>query len=159
MLSIMESPPFLFTPLRERTESSAFSIAFKTLTVVVVSLALGWAWQMWLGGVLELRWETSGWMGAALGMMLYTQWFILRGVTVLDAQSIVQSWIWKKQVQLNDLAYAKLIHIRGLEWFIAPRLYTKTFSNKISVFYAADPSMLVEFHRLANELQAHRLKR
>lgn len=155
----MESHPFLFAPLRERTESSAFSFAFKTLTVVVVSLALGWAWQMWVGGVLELRWETSGWMGAALCMMLYTQWFILRGVTVLDSQSIEQSWIWKKQIQLNDLAFAKLIHIRGFEWLIAPRLYTKTFSNKISVFYAAEASMLVEFHRLANELQAHRLKR
>lgn len=155
----MESQPFLFTPLRDRTESNAFSLAFKTLTVVVVSLASGWAWQMWTGGVLELRWETSGWMGAALCMMLYTQWFILKGVTVLDAQTIEQTWVWKKQVQLNDLAYAKLIHIRGFEWLIAPRLYTKTFSNKISVFYAADASMLEELQRLANELQAHRLKR
>jgi hypothetical protein len=78
---------------------------------------------------------------------------------VLDSQAIEQAWVWKKRVELSDLAYAKLIRVPGFEWLIAPRLYTKTFSNKLSVFYASDTAMLNEFQRLSSELQAYRLQR
>ena len=106
-----------------------------------------------------MAWDSSGWLGAALCMMVDTVWCIVRGKTVLDAQSIEQSWVWKKRVVLSELAYAKLIRVKGLEWLIAPRLYTKTFSNKLSVFYASDPDMLSEFQRLSDELQKYRLHR
>jgi hypothetical protein len=151
--------PFTFTPLATRIECGAFSFTFKLLAVLVVSLAVGWAWQMWSSGVLVMSWASSGWLGAALVMMLYTEWFILRGTTVLDSQAIEQAWVWNKRVLLQDLAYAKLIRMTGFEWLIAPRLYTKTFSNKLAVFYAADAAMLAEFERLSTELQTYRLQR
>ncbi|MDE2416909.1 MAG: hypothetical protein KGN32_03815 [Burkholderiales bacterium] len=146
--------PFVFTPNDERIECSAFSATFKMLAVVVVTLAIGWAWQMWSNGLLLLSWASSGWLGAALCMMLVTEWYILRGTTKLNKDAIEQSWVWNKRVAMQDLAYAKLIRIRGLEWLLAPRLYTKTFSNKLTVFYAAGPHMLVEFQRLETALQA-----
>jgi hypothetical protein len=155
---VIQPTPFLFQPQTARLECSAFSTTFKILAVTVVAAALGWTWQMWAAGTLVMAWGSSGWLGAALCMMLYTVWWIIRGRTVLDTQSIEQSWVWKKRVVLSELAYAKLIRVQGLEWLIAPRLYTKTFSNKLSVFYAADPSMLREFQRLSNELQAYRLQ-
>lgn len=148
-----------FTPKGERVESSAFSAPFKTLAVVMMTLAFGWAWQMWVNGLLQPTLQSSGWIAAALCMMAYTEWHIVRGKTTLDGTSLQQSWVWSKRTELRDLAYAKLIRVRGLEWLIAPRLYTKTFSGKLAVFYAVAPEMLAEFQRLELELQTLRNQR
>jgi hypothetical protein len=155
---VTAAAPIGFKPQFDRLECAAFSLAFKCVAVAVVSAALAWTWKLWANGVLEVTLASSGWLGAALCMMLYTVWFILRGTTVMDAIAIRQSWVWGKRVVLSELAYAKLIRLRGLDWLIAPRLYTKTFSNKLAVFYAADPIMLGEFERLADELKARRLQ-
>jgi hypothetical protein len=116
-------------------------------------MAIAWAWQMWSAGLLVLSWSSSGWLGAALCMMLVTEWHILRGTTRLNKDAIEQSWVWNKRVAVQDLAYAKLIRIRGLEWLMAPRLYTKTFSNKLTIFYASGTEMLAEFQRLEAALK------
>ena len=134
-------------------ECSAYGNAFKTLAMLLVSLVLIWAWRMWADGLIEASWRSSGWLLAALLMMAYTEWHIFKGKTSLDSHTLKQSWIWNKQVELQDLAYAKLFRVRGLDWLIAPRLYTKTYSGKMSAFYAADPVMLAEFKRLVIELQ------
>lgn len=114
---------------------------------------------MWANGILEFRLQSSGWLAAALGLMIYTVWHIVRGKTTLDETALQQSWVWNKRTELRELAYAKLIRVRGFDWLIAPRLYTKTFSGKLAVFYAAAPAMLVEFQRLEQELKALRTQR
>ena len=86
-------------------------------------------------------------------MMVYTQWYILTGKTRLSSEALEQTWVWNKRTPLKELAFAKLIRVRGLEWLIAPRLYTRTFSGKLAVFYAADAPMLAEFERLERELK------
>jgi hypothetical protein len=150
---VSDSPPFSFTPEGGRVECSAFTKPFKALAVLLVSSALIWGWRMWADGVLEANWRSSGWLLAALAMMAYTEWHILKGKTSLDSTTLKQSWMWNKQVSLQDLAYARLFRVRGLDWLIAPRLYVKTHSGKMAAFYAADPLMLTEFKRLAIELQ------
>jgi len=150
------SPVFSFAPAGGRIECSAFSTPFKALAVGLVTLAMMWAWKMWADGLLILNLQSSGWLLAALCMMAYTEWHILRGKTTLDSKALQQSWVWSKRTELQDLAYAKLIRVRGLDWLIAPRLYTKTFSGKLAVFYAAAPAMLIEFERLEKELKALR---
>ena len=153
----MTSPTVLaFAPTEGRIECSAFSTPFKALAVFLVTLATVWTWQMWLDGLLILTMQSSGWLLAALCMMVVTQWYILRGKTSLDESALQQSWVWNKRVELKDLAYAKLIRIRGLDWLIAPRLYTKTFSGKLTVFYASKPAMLMEFERLETAIKALR---
>ena len=121
--------------------------------MLLVSLVVIWAWRMWADGLIEASWRSSGWLLAALGLMAYTEWHIFKGKTSLDSLALKQSWMWDKQVNLQDLAYAKLFRVRGLDWLIAPRLYTKTYSGKMSAFYAAGPVMLAEFKRLEIELQ------
>ena len=59
-------------------------------------------------------------------------------------------------MELRELAYGKIIRVRGLEWLIAPRLYVRTLMGKFAVFYAADPKMLAQFERLVLELKAFR---
>ena len=137
-------------------ECSAFSLAFKCLAVALVTLATVWGAQLWINGLLELSLQSSGWLIAALCLMTYTEWHILSGRTKLDSIALQQSWVWNKRTELRDLAYVKLIRVRGLDWLVAPRLYTKTFSGKLAVFYAASPLMLAEFQRMERELKALR---
>ena len=56
----------------------------------------------------------------------------------------------------EELAYAKLIRVRGLEWFMAPRFYVRTLMGKFAVFYVTDPVVMAECERLSQELQAFR---
>lgn len=154
-----EAAPLSFSPQGGSLSCSAFSGSFKALAVLLVSLAFIWGWRMWAHGLLEPTWQSSGWLLAALGLMAYTEWHILRGKTTLNSETIKQSWMWDKQVALHDLAFAKLFRVRGLDWLIAPRLYTKTFSGKMAAFYAADPAMLAEFKRLAQALDERHKQR
>ena len=134
----------------------AYSRPFKLLAVTIVTLAIIWGIQLWSSGQIVLTLKSSGWMLAALALMVLTEWHILRGTTTLDSAALQQTWVWHKRVAISDLAYAKLVRVRGLDWLIAPRLYTRTFSNKLTVFYAASPQLLTELQRLAQELDAAR---
>lgn len=149
---------FSFDPTGGRLECSAFSTPFKVLAVVLVTAAVAWGLHMWVNGLIEATLASSGWLFAALCMMVYTQWYIVTGKTRLSSEALEQSWVWNKRTPLNELAFAKLIRLRGFDWLIAPRLYTKTFSGKLAVFYAADKAMLAEFERLEHELKAVRTR-
>jgi hypothetical protein len=151
--------PFRFTPLTESgapLHSPAFSMPFKVFASAMVALVALWMLQLLRSGQLDQGLATLGWFGAALAMMAYTLWHMWRSVTTLDAQRIHQRWVWDKSFELRDLAYAKLIRVPGLDWLIAPRLYLRTVMGKFAVFYAADPTMIAEFARLAKELEAFR---
>ena len=154
MIEPIGPPPFRFelpdgAPLR----GPAFSIAFKLLITAVVFGSAAWFVRLWLAGALP---GLVTWFLAALAMMLYTWWCALRSVTRLAPEGLHQSWIWDKDMELRELAYGKIIRVRGLEWLIAPRLYVRTLMGKFAVFYAADPKMLAQFERLVLELKAFR---
>ncbi len=158
-MELSGSPAFTFTPQGGQLESSAFTAPFKAIAVLIVGAGFVWAWRLWSGGILVATVPSSGWLVAALGMMAYTEWFILTGKTTLDSTGIKQTWMWNKHTEWHDLAFAKLIRVRGMDWLVAPRLYTKTFSGKLAVFYAANPAMLAEFDRLAQALELKRNQR
>jgi len=143
-----------FVPEQPLLECASFSASFKLLAVAIVTLAALWSWQMWSQGVLEATLQSSGWLAAALAMMFFTEWHILRGKTRLTAEALEQTWVWRKRVLLPELAYVRLIRVPGLDWLIAPRLYTKTFSNKLAVFYVTGPAMLAEMRKLEQYVQA-----
>ena len=147
-------PPFRFElPLGMPLQGPAFSLPFKLLVTAVVFGSVAWFVRLWLGGSLP---GVFSWFMAALAMMLYTWWCAVRSVTRLDSQGLSQTWIWDKKMELRELAYGKIIRVKGLDWLIAPRLYLRTRLGKFAVFYAADPVMLVEFERLVAELKAFR---
>ncbi len=99
------------------------------------------------------------WFAAAMLLMLTTWWYIVTGTTTLSSEALQQSWVWNKKMELRELAYGKLIRVRGLDWLIAPRLYVRTLMGKFAVFYAADALMLSDFERLVKELAAFRKMR
>jgi hypothetical protein len=158
LIEALGPPPFRFElPDGQPLQGPAFSPAFKFIATALVAGTFGWFIQLWMGG------KVSGgtvsiltWFLAALAMMGYTWWCIVRSVTRLDGQALAQTWVWDKKMELRELAYGKLIRVRGLEWLIAPRLYLRTLTGKFAVFYAADPRMIAQFERLVAELKAFR---
>jgi hypothetical protein len=53
---------------------------------------------------------------------------------------------------VSDLAYVKLIRLRGFDWLIAPRLYARTHGGKFASFYASTPDVLAQFERISDKL-------
>ena len=80
----------------------------------------------------------------------------MRSRARLDAHGIHQTWIWDKHMPYDELAYAKLIRVRGLEWFMAPRFYVRSLMGKFAVFYVSDHAVQQECERLSEELAAFR---
>ena len=150
---------FRFEPTGGSMECSAFSVPFKLLAGALVGSAVIWGGYMWGTGLIAPTLASSGWLFAALCMMVYTCWYIVTGKTKLTSLVLEQAWVWNKRTPLNELAFVKLIRVRSFEWLVAPRLYTKTFSGKLAVFYAADKRMLAEFERLEQELKFVRTSR
>ena len=155
-LASLGPAPFRFTPTQVH-DSPAFTPAFKLLASVLVLGCAAWLGALWRQGALGTG-SSSGliWFLSGLALMLYTWWHILRSRTRLDHTALHQSWVWDKQLELRELAYCKLIRVRGLEWLIAPRLYARTLLGKFAVFYAADAALLADFERLVRELSEFR---
>ncbi len=157
LLQSLGPPPFRFTPTQPGASSPAFSVAFKALATLIVALGATWLASLWRAGALGTG-SSSGlvWLLSGLALMLYTWWHILRSRTRVDETALYQSWVWDKQLELRELAYCRLIRVRGLDWLIAPRLYARTLMGKFAVFYATDPVLLADFERLVRELAAFR---
>lgn len=154
----MGPPPFKFTPQIAGASGPAFSITFKVLASILVFVLVAAFVQNWLAARASGA-AGGGWFLGGVLLLVYTWWHILRSVTRIDEQALYQSWVWDKQMDLRELAYGKLIRVRGLEWLIAPRLYVRTLMGKFTVFYAASPAMVAEFERLVLELKAFRSMR
>lgn len=158
LLQSLGPPPFRFTPTRPDSSSPAFSPVFKALATVIVALGALWLASLWRAGALGTAGQSTGlvWLLSGLALMAYTWWHILRSRTRLDETTLQQSWVWNKKLELRELAYCKLIRVRGLDWLIAPRLYARTLLGKFAVFYATDPVLLADFERLVHELSTFR---
>lgn len=151
-------PPFVFEPSEPVVRGPAFSVSFKALATVMVAGSVGWAVRLWLQGKLGTQLTAGhGWFAAALVMMLWTWWAVVRSITSVDATELRQTWVWTKRMPLRDLAYARLVRVPGLDWLIAPRLYTRTLLGKMAVFYIADARLAAECERLVKELAAFRI--
>ena len=141
---------FVFQPSHPEREVAAFSTAFRTLAWALL-LGLG----AWMLSIKQAHGSNAAlWGVAAWAMMAWTVWNIQRSRTRLTAESMRQTWIWNKQMSISDLAYARLIRVRSLDWLIAPRLYVRNLSGRFTVIYCADTDMLEDMARLSNELYA-----
>lgn len=160
-LPSMGPEPFRFAPSPETLEGPAFSRTFKGITLLTVLGSGYWLLSLWqqgkfgddtgLNGLRSAGWFVIGW-----ALLAWTAWYVLRSRVRIDAQGLHQTWIWDKHQSLDELAYAKLLRVRGLEWLMAPRFYTRTLAGKFTVFYMTRPDMLENCSRLAKELESFR---
>ena len=154
----MGPAPFRFEPSQgDAVEGQAFSLPFKLLATVIVGGCAFWLAQLWSVGALgTAKTGGLGWFLAGMALMGWTWFHIMTSRTRIDRQGLHQRWIWDKHMALDDLAFGKLIRVRGLDWLIAPRLYVRTLVGKFAVFYAATPELIAEFERLVAELKQAR---
>lgn len=154
----MGPAPFRFEPSQgDAVEGQAFSLPFKLLATVIVGGCAFWLAQLWSVGALgTAKTGGLGWFLAGIALMGWTWFHIMTSRTRIDRQGLHQRWIWDKQMAFDDLAFGKLIRVRGLDWLIAPRLYVRTLVGKFAVFYAATPELIAEFERLVAELKQAR---
>ena len=158
-LGYMGPPPFRFSPRDAGASGPAFSVPFKVMATLIVMGCAAAFIQMWIAGKAVGGAAGGGWFIAGLLLVVYTWFCILRSTTRIDATGLHQTWVWDKHMELSELAYGKLIRVRGLEWLIAPRLYVRTLMGKFAVFYAASPAMVAEFERMVAELKTFRSMR
>ncbi len=132
----------------------AFSVAFRVLAILLVEGVAWWAYLLWSNGKLGTSLTTSMlWLVAAIILMAVTVYYVFRSVTSITSTHLKQSWIWDKEMLVADLAYAKLIRLRGFEWLIAPRLYARTHGGKFASFYASTPDVLQQFEKISSKLK------
>ena len=149
--------PFRHVPASGAIEGAAFSLAFKLIATVIVGGCALWFAQLWMRGAMGSGVSNgTGWFIAGLVLMGWTWWSILTSRTRIDAAGVHQRWVWNKAMAFDDMAYARLIRVRGLGWLVAPRLYVRTMGGKFSVFYGATPELIAEFERIAAELSSFR---
>ena len=154
----MGPAPFRFEPSQgDAVEGPAFSLPFKLLATVIVGGCAFWLAQLWSVGALgTAKTGGLGWFLAGMALMGWTWFHIMTSRTRIDRQGLHQRWIWDKHMALDDLAFGKLIRVRGLDWLIAPRLYVRTLMGKFTVFYGATPALVAEFERMVIELRQFR---
>jgi hypothetical protein len=145
---------FDFIPAHPQHRGPSFGPVFKALAWCMNAALLFWMLR------LRLPWGQSltVWAWAAWAMMFYSTWVVQRSRLRIGDGLIAQDWMWRKQVAICDLASLRLIRVRGLEWLMAPRVYTRTLQGRPMVFYCADPMLLSEFERMGRELASWREK-
>ena len=149
--SASSSLPYPYTPPAQPMSGPAFGPVFRLLAWSILLALAVWIWR------LQPDWRSSqgAWVGVAWAMLAFICWHIQRSRIVLDGEKIEQTWMWRRRMSLRELAYLKVMRVRGLEFLIAPRLYARNLGSTFSFFYCADKAMLDEFARLAEALRLH----
>ena len=143
--------PYPYRAPAQPMQGPAFGPLFKALAWAILLGLLAWIWR------LDFAWgSTQGaWVALAWGMLAFIVWHIQRSRIQIDQNAIEQSWMWRRRIALRDLAYVKIMRIRGLEHLVAPRLYVRNLGGTFTFFYCHDRAMLEEFTRLAEALRQH----
>lgn len=145
------SLPYPYQPPAQSMSAQAFGPLFKVLAWSILLALLVWFWR------LELEWHSrqGAWTAVVWTMMAFIVWHIQRSRIILNTDAIEQTWMWHRRVPLKEIAFVKVMRIRGLEHLVAPRLYVRNLGGTFTFFYCHDHALLEEFTRLAKALQQH----
>ncbi len=143
--------PYPYQPPAQPMSAPAFGPVFRALAWGILLALLVWFWR------LNIDWQSrQGTLSAVVWAMLaFMVFHIQRSRTMLDTLAIEQSWMWRRRVALKELAFVKVMRVRGLEFLIAPRIYVRNLGGTFTFFYCHDRAMLDEFARLAEALKRH----
>lgn len=143
--------PYPYGPPAQPWTAAAFGPLFKVLAWGMVLALFAWFWR------LDFEWPSpqAQWFAVVWTMLVFMVWHIQRSRITLSGEAIEQSWMWRRRLALHELAYVKVMRIRGLEPLVAPRIYARSLSGTFVIFYCHDPALLDEFARLALALEQH----
>ena len=118
--------------------ATLFMLVFICLAIKIIPThpLVGCSWPIYVGFILPIA------------IFFFGYGYILRSQTSLTNEKIVQSWFFKKEVELKDITQLKLIQLHSLNWMIVPRLIVRTHRG-VFVFQTADQLVLENFRQLA----------
>ena len=137
-------------PVEGVAQGAAFTPLIKILAVGLVAGIFFYAWRVGLMQDLQLL-DVKSWVfivivAGVIGLCLA---YIFLSQTRIDDETISQTWLWKKQIQIAEIKQLKLIYIPYLTWLIAPRLVVRVGVTGLYVFHAADQAVLKKFFLLS----------
>lgn len=127
-------------------EGPAFPILVKVLASLLMAALVYWGLRTagelaavaWTGGALTF-------LALALVMIAVCYYWILRSRTCITETHIRQTWAWRKEVALADVAHIKMVFVPYLDWLIAPRVAVRVRGRGMVVFHASDRRLLQAF--------------
>ena len=132
-----------------KEEGPAFTPLIQVLATILMVALVYWGWQ---SAPAIFSKENSN---VAIAMVVFAflicclvYYWILKSRTSVTQDSIEQTWIWDKRVNLKDISQVKLIFIPYLAWLIAPRLVVRSGMG-LMVFHTANPGVLAAFARIS----------
>lgn len=135
-------------PAVPAVEGPSCSRSLKLLTTGIVLAAAYGLWSFPQIQGRDLPDPVRGLFAGALLVLFVGWWNTLTGRTSIDERAIRQTGLWNREVPLQDIRRCRLVHLRRLEWLIAPRLIVHSGMFGVKTFYAADPGVLQAFRRL-----------
>jgi hypothetical protein len=127
-------------------EGAAFPLSVRLLASALVAATAYW------GFLTHEQWMGPGWtapsallFGTALALVAWCLVWMWRSRTRVDADGIVQTWIWTKRVRWADVTQARLVGVPGLEWLITPRLVVRPRGGGVLVFHSAERRVITAF--------------
>ncbi|HSW17077.1 MAG TPA: hypothetical protein VLJ86_07610 [Ramlibacter sp.] len=127
-------------------EGRAFPLAVRLLATALVAATFYWgarASDAWLAAGATMPAIVLG--GSALAVVLWCLAWMWRSRTRVDAEGVVQTWVWTKRVRWADVTQARLIGVPGLEWLITPRLVVRPRGGGVVIFHSADRAVIAAF--------------
>lgn len=131
----------------------SFPPAVKLLATALVAALAGFAAMTLIDPAVTPRTSpTPGDIGFLLTLSLVIgsgYWGILTSRTSFQGDHIDQTWLWRKTVNIADIAQVKLVRVPGLDWLVVPRLVVRT-GDGLTTFQTGDPVVLARFKLLAH---------
>ncbi len=127
-------------------ECQAYPLPLRVLAVALVAALAFYAWRA-LPELRTAQWSFTGGATLVLASVLiaWVAWWIVFSRTRLEGDEIVQTWLWDKRVQAQEVASFKLVYLRSLQAVISPRLLVRRRQGGITWFHAADAELLMAF--------------
>lgn len=141
-------------------ECQAYPLPLRVLAVGLFAALTFYA----LRALPELRaaqWSVTGLATLVIAAVLigWVTWWIVFSRTRLEGDEMVQTWLWDKRVQAQDVASFKLVYLRSLQAVVSPRLLVRRRQGGVTWFHAADAELLMAFAGRVVEHQSAAMRR
>lgn len=127
-------------------EGPAFPVLVRLCASLLMAALVYWGVRV-AGELAAADWTAGAlaFLAVALAMIAVCYYWILRSRTSISDTHIRQTWIWRKEVALADVAHIKMIFVPWLDWLIAPRVVVRVRGRGMVVFHASDRRLLQAF--------------
>lgn len=127
-------------------ESAAFPRLVRWLAIAMI-LALAICGAMASDELRRAAWSSGSlWLFTAAWLSIaWLGYWIVHSRTRLVGDTLVQTWLWTKRSEVQDVAQLKLVHWAWVDGIVAPRLLVRQRSGAVLWFNAADARILRAF--------------